>query len=1010
MRVWSILIRGEEFAVRNSAHRSSTKRDDSSGGSAMKNMRIAGCLGNFRTLFETGSAVGLSDEILLEDFATHRGAAESAFVALVARHGPMVQGVCRRLLSDPHDVDDAFQATFLVLARKARAIQRPDRLSSWLFGTACRVAKKLKADAARRRTHESQAALAKTSTVDDTDRVEEAQAVIEEVARLPESCRAVVVLCELEGLTRDEAARQLRCSERTVRRRWVRARTILRVRLTTRGLAPAAATLISSWTAETAAAAISASTVDATARAATRFAAGAVPASTSAMILVEGVVQAMLWSKLKAVSVAAGLLLAFGLTAGVVSGFSPRVVGTRDDEPQSAQKGAHVTSALAKKELPPAEQFRALVKRWDDAVAAYRKAAAGKNQAQTTQIYMRLGPFLKDHSPAFVALAERYPKDPAAVDALLWVVEKRQIGSGQARIDRTLELLARNHAGDPRIGPICIKSMNDVSPEREAFLKAIAQRSPNRVVQGQANFALAEYLGLKAIWTEIFQKPDAPENEEKIKSMIVSLFGPDVLKQLPRETVAEMAHPGEQEFAKSDPSRLRYFREADPAAIRRESALLFKSVIDEFADVPHARFDGRPTRETLGDVAGGHHPGTTADTADRFQILEEAFLAAEQKACDDSNARGQDNQGLEAEIAAAPKWAEFGRKMWQIAVDAPRSPDGFNALLWIFQHQVGFFDNNEERAGTLDKAVDALIRDHLDFIALNLGERTIATAFNDGYPLPAPHVDRLYRALYEQGKSRETRGRMGLMLARHLKVQAELVESLTARGIDPARRPEIAMLATSYVEWLQKTGALALHQQAEAVFERVQADYGDIKYLHGTVLEEETLAAVADRELIDIRTLRIGQTAPEITGEDIDGKPMTLSEYRGKVVLLDFGSHEHCGGCRLAYPRLKAIIDQYRGRPFAVLGINNNDNHNVLKELKAKGEITWRCWWDGGKALEDGPGPITMRWNVQAYPSFIVLDHRGAIRFKDLFPQDERGFGEAIMPLLEQAERAAAKR
>ncbi len=446
------------------------------------------------------------------------------------------------------------------------------------------------------------------------------------------------MLCELEGLTQDEAARQLRCSERTVRRRWVRARTILRVRLTTRGIAPAAATIISSWTAETASAAIAASTVDATAPAATRFAAGgastlgAVPASTSAMILGEGVVQAMLWTKLKAVSVAAGLLLAFGLTAGVVLGFSPRVAGPRGDEPPSVQKAAYVTSALAKADVPPAEQFRALVKRWDDAMASYQKAAAGKNEAENTQIYMRLGPFLKDHAPAFVALAERYPKDPAAVDALLWVVEKHQRGSGPAPvpIDRTLELLARNYAGDPRIGPICIKSMNDIGPEREAFLKAVAQRSPNRVVQGQAILALAEYLGLKAIWTEIFQKPDAPENEEKIKSMIVSVFGPNVLKQLPREKIAEIARR-EQEFAKSDRSRLRYFREADTAAIRRESDLLFKRVIAEFADVPHARFDGRPTRETLGDVARGHHPGTTPDSADRFQILEEAFLAADRR-------------------------------------------------------------------------------------------------------------------------------------------------------------------------------------------------------------------------------------------------------------------------------------------------------------------------------------------------------------------------------------------
>ncbi len=104
----------------------------------MKSMRTAGSLGNIRTLFETGSTVGLPDDILLDNFATHRGAAEAAFAALVVRHGPMVQRVCRRLLRDPHDVDDAFQATFLVLARKAGAIQR--RIGFRVGSSARRVA------------------------------------------------------------------------------------------------------------------------------------------------------------------------------------------------------------------------------------------------------------------------------------------------------------------------------------------------------------------------------------------------------------------------------------------------------------------------------------------------------------------------------------------------------------------------------------------------------------------------------------------------------------------------------------------------------------------------------------------------------------------------------------------------------------------------------------------------------------------------------------------------------
>ena len=82
---------------------------------------------------------------------------------------------------------------------------------------------------------------------------------------------------------------------------------------------------------------------------------------------------------------------------------------------------------------------------------------------------------------------------------------------------------------------------------------------------------------------------------------------------------------------------------------------------------------------------------------------------------------------------------------------------------------------------------------------------------------------------------------------------------------------------------------------------------------------------------------------------------MKLSDFRGKVVLLDFGSHEHCGGCKLVYPRLRSTLDRLRGRPFVILGINNNDRREALKQAIAQGEITWRCWWDGDKSGRPRP-------------------------------------------------------
>ena len=129
---------------------------------------------------------------------------------------------------------------------------------------------------------------------------------------------------------------------------------------------------------------------------------------------------------------------------------------------------------------------------------------------------------------------------------------------------------------------------------------------------------------------------------------------------------------------------------------------------------------------------------------------------------------------------------------------------------------------------------------------------------------------------------------------------------------------------------------------------------------------------------------------------------MKLSEFRGKVVLLDFGSHEHCGGCKVVYPRLRATLDRLRGRPFAILGINNFDSHDKLKEAIVRGEITWPCWWDGDKPL--APGPITTSWNIRGYPTFIVIDHRGVIRSKkDIHPFDP-SFDRFIESLLEAAE------
>ena len=160
-----------------------------------------------RAVVRGGPVAGLGEVQLLERFVARRD--EPAFAALVARHGPMVLGVCRRLLADPLDVEDAFQATFLVLARRAGSIRDGDRLAPWLFGVARQVATRARPDRSGGRPASGPGPRTRPRPRPDEHRAELGRALVEEIDRLPESLRLPVVLCCVDGLTYEEAADRL---------------------------------------------------------------------------------------------------------------------------------------------------------------------------------------------------------------------------------------------------------------------------------------------------------------------------------------------------------------------------------------------------------------------------------------------------------------------------------------------------------------------------------------------------------------------------------------------------------------------------------------------------------------------------------------------------------------------------------------------------------------------------------------------------------------------------------
>jgi RNA polymerase sigma factor (sigma-70 family) len=194
--------------------------------------------GHLDVLFHVGALGGLSDARLLELFLRREEAAEAAFTALVERHGPMVLRACRSVLLDPNDAHDAFQATFLVLVRKADRVRKRESVRSWLVGVALRVARRTRVDATKRRAREFQRAV-RADRWGEAVRPEGCPELLEEIGRLPERFRRPVVLCYLEGLSVEEAAQSLGCPRGTVLSRLARARERLRDQLARRGVSPA---------------------------------------------------------------------------------------------------------------------------------------------------------------------------------------------------------------------------------------------------------------------------------------------------------------------------------------------------------------------------------------------------------------------------------------------------------------------------------------------------------------------------------------------------------------------------------------------------------------------------------------------------------------------------------------------------------------------------------------------------------------------------------------------------
>jgi RNA polymerase sigma factor (sigma-70 family) len=380
---------------------------------------------------------GPSDGQLLEAFVTRRD--EAAFAALLRRHGPMVFGVCRRVLGNRHDAEDAFQATFLVLVRKAEVIRPRVLVGNWLHGVAYRTALNARSLKAKRRAKERKAQRAERSEVPAMDEVLER--LDEALGRLPERYRVPVVLCELEGRSRKEVARTLGLAEGTLSWRLAQARKMLARKLSRHGGALATGAVTAVLTQGAASASLSPSLLTATTKVGLQLAAGqalagSVPARVAA--LTDGMMRAMLLTKLKVATWAVGVALLVGVGAvGVTyraAGQQPTTLPRNNSGGNGEAPGRALTptpqggrpaaddveslrlelEALRREVRATREQVKAL----QAEVRGLKGQAAGSSTgglgrvATVGELPRNREPLPKDRDK------ERLPKDPGVVEAL----------------------------------------------------------------------------------------------------------------------------------------------------------------------------------------------------------------------------------------------------------------------------------------------------------------------------------------------------------------------------------------------------------------------------------------------------------------------------------------------------------------------------------------------------------------------------------------------------------------
>jgi peroxiredoxin len=328
---------------------------------------------------------------------------------------------------------------------------------------------------------------------------------------------------------------------------------------------------------------------------------------------------------------------------------------------------------------------------------------------------------------------------------------------------------------------------------------------------------------------------------------------------------------------------------------------------------------------------------------------------------------------------------KFFRRFLDLAESAPDDPASADALVWIIQR--GFAGPD------LDRAIDLLAEHHAASTMVGHASMTLSHSIS-------PEAEPLFRAIMEHNDSRNIKGLACLSLGRYLKNLSETVRSLREDPVE-ANEWKMMMIESGAEEKAFESLAArepdALLKQAEETLEQAVRDYGDTSGQSGRLADD------AQKDLHEIRNLALGKPTPEIKGQDLEGRDLKLGDFRGKVVCLLFWT-KTCTTCQDVVAYEHSLTNSLRNEPFALVGVNFGDDRGLLRKEVNDAGITFRSFWDSGGSL-NAPGPIASQFNVHGCPSFYIFDHRGIIRHKFLGSVSKERLRSVIQALVDAARK-----